>query len=366
MGSNIAASLVLIFVVAGLTLMAALWRLTKLARRHRQALTALRSSGDAAIDPNPLDLPAAAWPALSKGGIAELVCVGNWFGLPVNQIFGKRQEGNAPFCFEITANDDIHLTFQLYPKANRGEARLFAEHLAAVFQLQIDAAIHLKVVVLSAALAEQARLTLYLQHDLRNLAQWVMWIAADLSSSQDEEALLAIAKRMTISASHAAARAERILAAAHNNDTPEPQRLHIKHAICHAAELAGIGVTINGEAEIFIRPDLLDRALDNMFANVAPMLRTRPELSLMIDVMHQPQSPHIIVKINMPRLPSTTKFSPEKLFEPYASSRPGGLGLGLYQARNSLREAGGDLTADAREQEIIFFITLPKPKMFPV
>jgi K+-sensing histidine kinase KdpD len=138
-----------------------------------------------------------------------------------------------------------------------------------------------------------------------------MWIAADLSSSQDEKTLLAIAQRMTTSAPHAAARAERILAAAHSNDTPEPQTLHIKHAICHAAELAGIGVTINGEAEVFIRSDLLDRA-------------------------------------------------------PYASSRPGGLGLGLYQARNSLREAGGDLTAKAHDQKITFFITLPRPKKFPM
>lgn len=345
--------------------MAALWRLTKLARRHRQALAALRASGDTA-DATPLELPAAAWPALSKGGIAQLVCQGDWFGSPVHQVFGTTQEGNTPFCFEITASDDIHLTFQLYPQAAHGEARLFAEHLAAVFQLQIDAAIHLKVVVLSAALAEQARLTLYLQHDLRNLAQWVMWIATDLSSSEEDDTLLAVAKRMTTSAPHAAARATRILAAAHNSDTPESQTIHIKHAICQAAELAGIGVNINGEAEVFIRADLLDRALDNMFANVAPMLRTRPELSLMTDISHPPQSHHVLVKIDMPRLPSTEKFSPEKLFEPYASSRPGGLGLGLYQARNSLREAGGNLTAEAHDQNIVFFITLPKPQMFPV
>ena len=50
---------------------------------------------------------------------------------------------------------------------------------------------------------------------------------------------------------------------------------------------------------------------------------------------------------------------PEKLFEPFASGRPGGLGLGLYQARKSLREAGGDLRATAEPGQLRFALSMP-------
>ena len=50
---------------------------------------------------------------------------------------------------------------------------------------------------------------------------------------------------------------------------------------------------------------------------------------------------------------------PDKLFEPFASGRPGGLGLGLYQARKSLNEAGGELRAEPSEAGLRFLLRMP-------
>jgi nitrogen-specific signal transduction histidine kinase len=57
------------------------------------------------------------------------------------------------------------------------------------------------------------------------------------------------------------------------------------------------------------------------------------------------------------------RISPVRLFEPFASGRPGGLGLGLYQARKSLQEAGGDLSAEVDAFGITFFLTIPQGQM---
>ncbi len=57
--------------------------------------------------------------------------------------------------------------------------------------------------------------------------------------------------------------------------------------------------------------------------------------------------------------PETAPLVPEKLFEPFATGRPSGLGLGLYQARKSLREAGGDLQARAAPEGLSFLLRLP-------
>lgn len=351
-------SLALIFIVAGLVLFGVVGYLARLVRRHRSSLAALLKLTQSGLDP--LQLPAQAWPALAGGGVVRLDFSGSWFGQSVQGSFGAAQTGNLtlPFCFEITANDDVDLAFRLYAKADRGEARLFTENLAGVFRLLLETAVHSKMEALSAALAEQARLTLYLQHDLRNLAQWVEWLEADFAHAQDDGALLCVAQRLRIGAPHAAARARHILESTCNARAAiSPKTVWLSDAIHEAAEHAGIPVEIAQDAQVLLRRDLLDRALDNLFANVAPLLRSHPQLSVAVAITSDKDN--VRARIEIPRLADNARLPPEKLFEPFASGRPGGLGLGLYQAHKSLIEAGGELLAELNDHDICFTLILP-------
>lgn len=350
--------LAFIFLVAGLSLMGAAWNLARLSRQYRRTLASLLQAIQPHLDP--LQLPAAAWPALLQGGIARLTCSGKWFGQPVNLTFGlPHTDKPAARFFLIEVEDDIRLEFYLHTQSAHGETRLFAEHLGDIFKLQMEAAVQVKVAALAAAMAEQSRLTLYLQHDLRNLAQWVTWIADDFPPDQNGTQLLDAAKRIAKSVPHAAARAERILAATRKNPPGQPRSVAIELAqvIRQAAELAGIAVDITGDSGACLRLELLERALDNLFANVAPLLRAQPEISLPVFITREPRCARALIV--MPRLSGTPLMHPEKLFEPFSSGRVGGLGLGLYQARKSLRETGGDLSAEPRAQGIEYTLTLP-------
>ena len=348
----------LILVAAGIALLAAVAYLARLVRQHRRSLSALLKLAKSDLDP--LQLPAAAWPALADGGVKRLDFSGRWFGQPVQGTFGAEPDDSRPFAFKITANDDIRLDFHLHARTDRGEARLFSENLAGVFRLLLETAVHSKMQTLSAALAEQARLTLYLQHDLRNLAQWVEWLAVDFADAQNDTALLEVARRLRIGAPHAAARARHILDATCTNHTTRAPALHaiaLSDAIRQSAEHAGIPVTVDQDAFVLLQRDLLDRTLDNLFANVASLLRQHPDRS--ISVVISQSADKVSAIIQMPRLAEIAQLPPEKLFEPFASGRPGGLGLGLYQAHKSLREAGGDLLAELQQDNILFLLSLP-------
>jgi signal transduction histidine kinase len=347
-------NLSLVFVAAGLALLATIAYLARLVRRHRRSLGALLKL--AQISPDPLQLPDAAWPTLVEGGIDRLYFAGNWFGQPVTGAFGETNTHGKPFTFDITAHDDIHLRFELCSKARHGEARLFAENLAGVFHLLMETAVHGKMQALSAALTEQARLSLYLQHDLRNLAQWVEWVAADFAVARSDADLLGTAHHLHTSAHHAAARARRILdATTHALSPPLPEAIALAGAIHQAAEHAGVSVSLNTDARAVLRRDLLDRALDNLFTNAAPQLRTHPGHMIAVSIL--PEAGKVRIGITMPLLEKTSL--PEKLFEPFSSGRPGGLGLGLYQARKSIKEAGGEMTAELCGDNICFCLILP-------
>jgi signal transduction histidine kinase len=351
-------SLSLIFLAMGLSLLAAIAYLARLVRRHRRSLGTLLKL--ARINLDPLELPAAAWPALADGGIIRLDFSGDWFGQTVQGSFGAAQGDSRPFVFEVVTDGDIHLSFHLCPKAENGEARLFAENLTGVFRLLLETSVHSKMEALSAALSEQARLTLYLQHDLRNLAQWVQWLAADFAEAKNDATLLGVAQRLRVGAPHAALRANHILSATckvRADTLLAPQTVALGYAIRQAAEHAGISVNIKGDACVLLRRDLLDRTLDNLFTNVAPLLRLHPDLNIAVSIVRKEDK--VAASIIMPRLAEVAEIPPEKLFEPFASGRPGGLGLGLYQAHKSLTEAGGELLAEMSDDHVCFSLSLP-------
>jgi len=358
-------NLSLFLIVAGLALMAASYRIARLARSYRGRMERLLKLASQPLDP--LELPAAAWPELAGGGWQRLSWEGAWFGQPVAGMLGaetlsKKAAAVPPLHFELASGDEVSLRLSLTHSAAWGEHRLFAEHLARVFILLLETRLHARTEALSAALAERARLSLYLQHDMRNLAQWVLWVSGDFAACETPEAMLSAARRLRDNAPLAADRAERLIAALGKTPAVEhPGLVDLREATVHAARLAGVEPAIAGDASAWIAAGLLARALDNLFGNVGGAWRETASASptLQLRTTADASAPMAELDFFCPWPPGTVPLAPEKIFEPFASGRPQGLGLGLYQARKSLREAGGDLRATPSPEGLRFQLRLP-------
>ena len=361
-----------LLIAAGLAFFIASFRIGRLARRYRQHMENLLQLSSRSIDP--LELPAAAWPELSAGGWRQLSWEGSWFGQPVagkietegaksaGQKRTSRKRATPPLDFTLNSGDEITLNLHLIHADAWGENRLFAEHLARVFVLLLEMRLHARTEALSAALAERARLSLYLQHDMRNLAQWVLWVGADFKGSEDEASMLAVARRLRSNAPLAMDRAERLIAALGKNPQAEQAALVELHdAARQAARLAGLEPEVVGSATAWVAPGLLARAFDNLLTNIADAWRGNATARPLLEVSTRGEGADAMAELRFvcPWLPNVEPLATEKLFEPFASGRPRGLGLGLYQARKSLREAGGDLQAQAGEAGLAFLLRLP-------
>lgn len=359
------ANLSLFLIVAGLAILAASFRIAGLARSYRGRMENLLQLASKPIDP--LEIPAAAWPDLENGGWQQLRWAGSWFGQPVSGVLRTanpklRKPPVEPLVFELKSGDEVQLTVEMTHVDSWGENRLFAEHLARVFVLLLETRLHARTEALSAALAERARLSLYLQHDMRNQAQWVLWVADDFAACESPESMLTAAKRLQENATLARDRAERLIRALGRHpiiELAEQVELHV--AAQQAARLAGIEAVVVGEASVWVAPGLLARALDNLFGNLAGAWRetqaAAPAIRLQ-SVLDAGQS-QVEMDFFCPWSPGVAPLAPEKIFEPFASGRPSGLGLGLYQARKSLREAGGDLLAQPSTEGLGFILRLP-------
>ncbi len=81
---------------------------------------------------------------------------------------------------------------------------------------------------------------------------------------------------------------------------------------------------------------MLNNAIEAGGAAAPVIVRMRHEpLSLVIDIVDQGPG-------------MTPEFIRDALFQPFASTKGGGHGIGAYQARQLLREAGGDLLVLSR------------------
>ncbi len=358
-----------LLVATGLLLLMVGIRLANQARSYRSAMQSLLALGNQDMDP--LDIPQAAWPALQAVGWYSLGWSGDWFGAPVQGRLGQVltlnfQKKHKPLRFDIESGSDVRLQLSLHHVAPRGENRLYAEQLARVFVLLMEGRLRARTEALSVALAGRARLSLYLQHDTRNLAQWVNWVSADFAASTTPQSLLAAAQRLQENAPLARERAQRLTQAlGRQQQVDVPRRIDLLQAVTQAARLAGIEPKVFGKADVYVPDSLLARALDNLFSNLAVGWRealTRPP-TLHIESLRNPDGFVEAVKLEFtsPWPEPSVRIPQQKLFEPFASGRPGGLGLGLYQARKSLREAGGDLQAQPLPEGLSFVLTLPAP-----
>lgn len=367
MVSVVLTSLSLVFVAAGLTLLGTSLALSRRARRYRRGMQRLLQLGSDNLEP--MDIPAAAWPVLREAGWRHLGLTGDWFGHPVVvQLDAEATPIEAPHAnaltVQINSGNDVQLALTLSHGTFRGEERMFAEQLARVFVLLLETGLRTRTEALSVALAERARLSLYLQHDMRNLAQWVGWVCADFTACPDAASLQAAARRLQENAPLAQERAYRLMAALGKQPVSDnPRQIDLALAVNKAAHLAGVEVDISGQAQAWIARGLLARALDNLFANLAAHWRELPTMKpvLQLRTTHASEAGPEFAEIDFfsPWPEPGVQVAPDKLFEPFASGRPGGLGLGLYQARKSLHEAGGELRAEPGEAGLRFLLRMP-------
>ncbi len=367
MAFNVLTSLSLAFMVAGVTLLVTAVFLSRRAGRYQRGMQSLLQLSGSSVEI--LDLPTAAWPILQEAGWRTLQWEGDWYGQRVQGVLGDPlnpalSTADPLQTFLVNGNAEAHLRITLRHGAPRGERRLFANHLAQVFVLLLETRLRERTAALSAALAERARLSLYLQHDMRNLAQWVSWVGTDFAQADTPEALTRVAQRLQSNAPLVLERAQRLMAALGKDpQASTPCEVHLRNALEQAARLAGVEITISGDATTWMAPELLERALDNLLGNLAR--DWREGLTLAPTAMITPPPPSqpdalVCVSLVCPLPPQGLDMPPEKLFEPFASGRPGGLGLGLYQARHCLRTAGGDMHASVADQSLQFTLLLPQ------
>lgn len=352
-------SLPWMLVALGLVLLLAAWAVWHRGRRVRRCLAELLALP---ADMHPLRWPERAWPILERSGIAGIAWEGVWFGDAVRGQWGQPLSDHWPRQM-LSAGPDCQIELRWADVARTDEARVLALAVLDVFAQTWLSRMRERTQAVAVALAQRAQVQLYWQHDMRNLAQWVGLLAEEFGAATPEQ-LPRLAQRLQRQAPLLQARAHKLLAAteaptqAPAQEEPPVQALDL---LRNAAELAGLAIDMGADEGSALPPLVLEpaqalaleRALDNIFSNLARDSGARHGgVPLRCEcTVHEGA---LQACLHTPHLATPW---PRRAFEPLKS--PTGSGMGLYQARRSLRDAGGDLQASEEAQGVVFVLRVP-------
>ncbi|MGJ8689559.1 MAG: ATP-binding protein [Gammaproteobacteria bacterium] len=295
------------------------------------------------------------WPALESGGFEGLSWRLEWFGASISGEQGSVTEGVLYQHFEV---QEINLDIRLYHRKRGWEQRYFSQVMADNFFLLVRMDIWIKLGTIRGTFDQTAKMTVFLQHDMKNLMQLVSLAAGQLENQmpgQEKKLLLSLQKSIPAVRD----RAQHMLNALTNSQSRGKSiSIDVVEMLQETATMLELPINVNGGAMATISEESLHSIFENLLGNYAS-LRTRNEDQTQdLQILVRQDSETIVIE--MEDRNGQPFLSPERLFEPFWSERGQGRGIGLYQSRQLAQTEGGNLEAVAhRDSPLRFVLTLP-------
>lgn len=287
-------------------------------------------------------------PVLERMPVYGLRYRGEWYG---SQIEGGWGETRGEQRTRLLSAGDMQLSLEWHLQPSRGERRPMRDGVLAVFELLVEQSMMGKAQAVSAALAQQAELSLYLQHDVKNLAQWVL-LASDQLLQAEPAQLVEVANFLRSNAEIAGRKAQRLATQLSDRHKPEP-RLRDFDLAAETQIYAGFhGFHLDLPSQgprIRLAKLAVERALDGLFAHLAGWAEPG---TMDVRCLHDQEGATVSVELKQ-----APPIAIERLFEPLIQEP--GSGLALFQARLAAQAAGGHLIATARPAGIEFRLHFP-------
>lgn len=343
-----------LILVGGSIMVATAWLLWQ-ARRRAHITSELVSLNESLGFDLP-DFLRKCWQPLSRAGFKGINWHLDWFGTTLSHSEGV--EGDV-FIQRKLEVDEISLVVNLHDGKRRFEQRYFSNILSESFFLLLHMDMWIKLGTVQGAFTQTAKLTVFLQHDMKNLVQLISLVAEQLESPEpgSEEKLLASLRAIMPSLME---RSERFLNTLSSQVHQGGHHLiDLREALHKTAKIHDLPLSLCGDAQAYINEQTLNSILDNLMGNYADQSRLKPGERLDLQVQLEDLDEHVEMRIRDSNGAPCTW--PERLFEPFWSDKGTGLGIGLYHARQQVMGAGGSLRAVAPVNEpLTFVLSLPK------
>ncbi len=292
-----------------------------------------------------------AWPLLAQSGLRGIIWKLDWFGVTTQGQAGKEGGTNIHKQIEV---GEMKLTIQ-FQQSRHSEQRYFNEALIETFLLLLRTDMWIKAGTIDATFSQMSKLTLFLQHDMKNVAQFIQLMSDQLATVPVGKELQVL-DYLRAAAPLIRQRADRIvrtltLGQSHANPMHTMQLGEDLPQIC---KLYHLECAITGSAQITVPQNTLDSALDNVLKNYSDLSQRDGGAKPLVTIHIHENASEVEIGISASNTAPIAHI--ERLFEPFWSSDPEGLGIGLYQSRQMLEMCQGTIKVRPTETGQLQFL----------
>lgn len=321
-----------------------------------------------AHEDDPLTFVPNSLQVLEQAGLAYGKVRLRWFGqVTVFEVGGARLAGEPECDTWVVGQGDIEAQIVLCPqKGLRGEQHVLYSMIQRLWMRLLSSQINGRLAQLHLAEQQLRRYELFYKHDLKNLAQFMNLLSAQLKQCETADKALELVTRLKKLLPALEQRADRILKHLDHKQQSGWQAVEVvslADIVRMVATSMDLPVAVDGDSQVPIVVRPMEQGLQNVLEN----FRDHLGLGEVLVSIRSDEHGVRMVLTSLRMLGGLDDRKKARMFEPFWTTSESGMGLGLYIARQSIQAAcGGTLDAillDAETGQWGFEIRCPHLQM---
>ncbi|WP_022851315.1 sensor histidine kinase [Limisalsivibrio acetivorans] len=319
-------------------------------RMLRKLLSLIRYNEKSGYDP--VTFAEGMGEYLSQMGIKDYAYYFSYLGIEFEKPKRLNIEGKSKFLVD----NDFMVYVEIIPASDKWENKysnnLILETLFHIFKTDVL----VKITSINTTFSNLAKIQSFLHHDMKNLAQFIKTLVYNLDrvdSTEDEKRLVSYLKETSPAL---LGRVNKVFSTLELESRGEIENrlFSLKQLVEETAAVYHLVCSIEGDSELYGDEQSLGMVFDNLLKNIYEKSLVE-DLDCSVSIFER--GGYAIVRIDDTGTPAE---NPERLFEPFYTTKQGGLGVGLYQTRLTVTSMQGKLSAYATNGGMRFELSLPK------
>jgi len=289
----------------------------------------------------------------------------------INELFYDINYLNSSLVYQKTLSgqsieksrqkDDYHITLGIVPRHSRGEQYYLNMIALEILFSLIEMDVLIKIKVVHESFYKFSQFQTFILHDAKNLSQFIEFLSYNvlhLETPDRQDRFISYLRETLPAQSRRGAKIINLLELKRETDTEKSDEstINLKALLEDLANHYHLNYTISGEGSITAEEYKVNAIFLNLLKNVYDKYLEERDLICHINITADENN----VKVTISDTGSPIKDS-TRLFEPFYSTKAGrgGLGIGLFHAKNVAQAMKGDIHVPPQSTGAAFEITLP-------
>lgn len=308
-----------------------------------------------------LDFCRQSWPILEESGAKYATIDIEWFGEQKFMELGDKPENLEKFlsvsrkidCEDMVFDVNIFYKSKTAILPNTLEGLVFTNFFSILRQNTL-----LKEDEIRSSQLRLKRYQMFVQHEIKNIAQFITMLSTSVARITTDNDKIRLFDRLKTSLPIMESRATKAIQSMKSPETFDKTKkiVDVPTIVREVCEMFELKANVIGKAITSLRKEFLVEILKNVLGNFRDH-KSSSNLSIYVYDAHTSPD-QIEIQIFSEKI-AGIELQPERLFEPFWTTSESGLGLGLFLAREMLKQEGGQIRFHQTQTHYGFILNLP-------